>query len=80
MGNLWGVCLFFTRKEGLRDFCLVCGPGDVVKGPVLKYDWFPDLGALPRPTPYYPDAEPARLDLGSATRSGLWSPAPLRLS
>jgi len=29
---------------------------------------------------YYPNAEPARLDLGSATRSGLWSPAPLRLS
>ncbi|MGH3970697.1 MAG: hypothetical protein ACRDTV_21925, partial [Mycobacterium sp.] len=27
---------------------------------------------------YYPDATPARLDLGSATRSGLWSPAPLR--
>jgi arabinosyltransferase C len=29
-------------------------------------------------TPFYPNAEPARLDLGSATRSGLWSPAPLR--
>ncbi len=29
-------------------------------------------------TPYYRDAVPARLDLGSATRSGLWSPAPLR--
>ncbi|CAA0101991.1 putative arabinosyltransferase C [Mycolicibacterium vanbaalenii] len=46
----------------------------------LKYDWFRDWGALQRLTPYYPDAEPARLDLGSATRSGLWSPAPLRLS
>jgi arabinosyltransferase C len=29
-------------------------------------------------TPYYQDAAPARLDLGSVTRSGLWSPAPLR--
>ncbi|BBX19735.1 arabinosyltransferase [Mycolicibacterium duvalii] len=46
----------------------------------LKHDWFRDWGALQQLTPYYPDAEPARLDLGSATRSGLWSPAPLRLS
>ncbi|WP_370332860.1 arabinosyltransferase domain-containing protein [Mycolicibacterium hippocampi] len=46
----------------------------------LKHDWFRDWGSLQRMTPYYPDAEPARLDLGSATRSGLWSPAPLRLS
>ncbi|TRW88878.1 arabinosyltransferase [Mycolicibacterium sp. 018/SC-01/001] len=46
----------------------------------LKYDWFRDWGALQQLTPYYPGAEVARLDLGSATRSGLWSPAPLRLS
>ncbi|MGB3351224.1 MAG: arabinosyltransferase domain-containing protein [Mycobacterium sp.] len=46
----------------------------------LKNDWLRDWGALQRLTPFYPDAEPARLDLGSATRSGLWSPAPLRLS
>jgi arabinosyltransferase C len=46
----------------------------------LKYDWFRDWGALQQLTPYYPGAEAARLDLGSATRSGLWSPAPLRLS
>ncbi|UXA21008.1 arabinosyltransferase domain-containing protein [Mycobacterium sp. SMC-4] len=46
----------------------------------LKHDWFRDWGALQQLTPFYPDAEPARLDLGSATRSGLWSPAPLRLS
>ncbi len=46
----------------------------------LKYDWFRDWGALQQLTPYYPNAGPARLDLGSATRSGLWSPAPLRLS
>ena len=44
----------------------------------LRDDWFRDWGALQQLTPYYPDAEPARLDLGSATRSGLWSPAPLR--
>ncbi|ULE34908.1 arabinosyltransferase domain-containing protein [Mycobacterium sp. IDR2000157661] len=46
----------------------------------LKDDWFRDWGALQQLTPYYPDAEPARLDLDSTTRSGLWSPAPLRLS
>lgn len=46
----------------------------------LKHDWFRDWGALQQLTPYYPDAEPARLDLGSTTRSGLWRPAPLRLS
>jgi arabinosyltransferase C len=44
----------------------------------LKDDWFRDWGALQQLNPYYPNAQPARLDLGSATRSGLWSPAPLR--
>ena len=44
----------------------------------LKDDWFRDWGALQQLTPYYPDAKPARLILGTATRSGLWSPAPLR--
>ncbi|GJF13324.1 arabinosyltransferase A [Mycolicibacterium cyprinidarum] len=46
----------------------------------LKHDWIRDWGALQQLTPFYPNAEPARLDLGSETRSGLWSPAPLRLS
>ncbi len=46
----------------------------------LKDDWFRDWGALQRLTPWYPNAEPARLELGKTTRSGLWSPAPLRLS
>ncbi len=46
----------------------------------LKDDWFRDWGALQQLIPWYPNARPARLDLGSATRSGLWSPAPLRLS
>ncbi|MCV7223322.1 arabinosyltransferase domain-containing protein [Mycolicibacterium elephantis] len=44
----------------------------------MSDDWLRDWGALQKLTPYYPDAEPARIDLGSATRSGLWSPAPLR--
>ncbi|MGA8332344.1 MAG: arabinosyltransferase domain-containing protein [Mycobacterium sp.] len=44
----------------------------------LKDDWSRDWGSLQRLTPYYPNAVPARLDLGSVTRSGLWSPAPLR--
>jgi len=44
----------------------------------LNHDWFRDWGTLQRLTLYYPDAKPARLDLGSATRSGLWSPAPMR--
>ncbi|MCT7661593.1 arabinosyltransferase domain-containing protein [Mycobacterium deserti] len=46
----------------------------------LKDDWFRDWGELQQLIPYYPNAQRARLDLGSATRSGLWSPAPLRLS
>ncbi|GFG53845.1 arabinosyltransferase [Mycolicibacterium agri] len=44
----------------------------------LKDDWSRDWGELQQFTPYYRNAEPARLDLGSVTRSGLWSPAPLR--
>ncbi|MGD1240143.1 arabinosyltransferase domain-containing protein [Mycobacterium seoulense] len=44
----------------------------------LKDDWSRDWGSLQRLTPYYPDAQPARLQLGTATRSGLWNPAPLR--
>ncbi len=44
----------------------------------LNNDWYRDWGSLQRLTLYYPDAQPARLDLGSATRSGLWSPAPMR--
>ncbi len=40
----------------------------------LRDDWFRDWGSLQRLTPWYPDAEPARLDLGTAIRSGLWSP------
>ncbi|MDP9164678.1 MAG: arabinosyltransferase domain-containing protein [Actinomycetota bacterium] len=46
----------------------------------LKDDWFRDWGALQKLTPWYPNAQPARVDLGTATRSGLWTPGPLRLS
>ena len=46
----------------------------------LKYDWLRDWGALQQLTPFYPNAATARVELGTATRSGLWSPAPLRLS
>ena len=44
----------------------------------LKDDWSRDWGSLQRLTPYYPNAQPARLQLGTATRGGLWNPAPLR--
>ena len=44
----------------------------------LKDDWSRDWGSLQRFTPYDPGAQPARLELGTATRSGLWNPAPLR--
>jgi arabinosyltransferase C len=44
----------------------------------LKDDWSRDWGSLQRLTPYYPNAQPAVLQLGTATRSGLWDPAPLR--
>ncbi|BBZ72515.1 arabinosyltransferase domain-containing protein [Mycobacterium paraseoulense] len=44
----------------------------------LKDDWSRDWGSLQLLTPYYADAQPARLQLGTATRSGLWNPAPLR--
>ncbi|WP_085258358.1 arabinosyltransferase domain-containing protein [Mycobacterium saskatchewanense] len=44
----------------------------------LKDDWSRDWGGLQRLTPYYPSAQPAQLQLGTTTRSGLWNPAPLR--
>jgi arabinosyltransferase C len=46
----------------------------------LKDDWFRDWGALQRLVQFYPNAQPARLELGTATRSGWWSPGPLRAS
>ena len=44
----------------------------------LRGDWFRDWGALQKLALFYPTATPARLELGSAIRSGWWSPAPLR--
>ena len=46
----------------------------------LEGDWFRDWGALQRLVQFYPNAQPARLELGTATRSGWWSPGPLRAS
>jgi arabinosyltransferase C len=40
----------------------------------LRDDWFRDWGALQRLTPLYPNATAAELAVGTATRSGLWSP------
>ena len=44
----------------------------------LQDDIGRDWGALIRYTPYDDSVEPVRLELGTATRSGLWSPAPIR--
>jgi arabinosyltransferase C len=44
----------------------------------LRDDWFRDWGALQRLALFYPGAVPARLDRGTETRTGWWSPAPLR--
>lgn len=44
----------------------------------LSRDWGRDWGSLRRFETIV-DAEPARIDLGSATRSGLWSPGEIRI-
>ena len=46
----------------------------------LKDDWFRDWGSLQQLRQFYPNAKTAELELGTTTRSGLWSPAPLRPS
>ncbi|MGU3502739.1 arabinosyltransferase domain-containing protein [Mycobacterium sp. C31M] len=46
----------------------------------LRDDWFRDWGSLQQLRQWYPNAKPAELELGTATRGGLWSPAPLRTS
>ena len=43
----------------------------------LQGDIGRDWGALERYTPYDP-AVPAQIDYSTVTRSGLWSPAPIR--
>ena len=42
----------------------------------LKDDWFRDWGALQRLTPFYPNAEPARLDLGTRDPQRAVEPRP----
>jgi arabinosyltransferase B len=44
----------------------------------LSRDWGRDWGSL-RKFDTLVNADPARLDLGTATRSGLWSPGPIRI-
>ena len=41
-------------------------------------DWGRDWGSLERLTPYVPDEVPATLDVTETTRSGFWSPGPIR--
>ncbi|MGV9802973.1 arabinosyltransferase C-terminal domain-containing protein, partial [Mycobacterium sp. NPDC003449] len=43
----------------------------------LSDDWGRDWGSLRRLDTIV-DARPARIDLGTATRSGMWSPGPIR--
>ncbi|GAA2061239.1 arabinosyltransferase domain-containing protein [Williamsia deligens] len=44
----------------------------------LQDDIGRDWGSLIRYTPFADSVQPARLELSTATRSGLWSPAPIR--
>jgi arabinosyltransferase B len=44
----------------------------------LSHDWGRDWGSL-RKFDTIADAHPAQLDLGTATRSGLWSPGQIRI-
>ena len=44
----------------------------------LSRDWGRDWGSL-RKFDTVADARPAQLDLGTATRSGWWSPGPIRI-
>lgn len=44
----------------------------------LSHDWGQDWGSLRRFDTIV-DAQPAQIDLGEATRSGLWSPGPMRI-
>ena len=72
-----------TWEDGLNGGLL--GISDLllrqnVMATYLNRDWGRDWGSLRRfdTTPEAADAEPAVLDLGTATRSGLWSPGSIR--
>ncbi|TQM29433.1 arabinosyltransferase B [Nocardia bhagyanarayanae] len=45
----------------------------------LKDDWARDWGSLERYDQYDPNAKPARLETGTANRSGMWSPGDMRV-
>ncbi|WP_182347062.1 arabinosyltransferase domain-containing protein [Tomitella gaofuii] len=44
----------------------------------LEEDWKRQWGDLVRYDPRVPDAAPAHLDTGTATRSGMWTPGPIK--
>ncbi len=44
----------------------------------LDGDWRRDWGSLERFTPIVESAQPAQVDVEQITRSGLWSPGPIR--
>jgi arabinosyltransferase B len=44
----------------------------------LSHDWGRDWGSL-RKFDTVVDAQPAQIDLGTATRSGLWKPGRIRI-
>lgn len=44
----------------------------------LDHDWKRQWGDLVRYDPRVPDAVPARIDTGTAERSGLWTPGPIK--
>ncbi|CAM3243314.1 arabinosyltransferase domain-containing protein [Prescottella defluvii] len=44
----------------------------------LDQDWRRDWGSLERFTPIAPAAQPAEIDVEQTTRSGMWSPGPIR--
>ncbi|GAA4393108.1 arabinosyltransferase domain-containing protein [Tsukamurella soli] len=61
---------------GPLGWTLMSGKPDTV-ATYLDSDWSREWGALERYIPYVPDATPAHAELGSVTRSGMWSPGPI---
>ena len=55
-----------------------CCCGQHVMATYLSHDWGRDWGSL-RKFDTIVDAQPAQLDLGTATRSGLWKPGKIRI-
>ncbi|NMD62845.1 arabinosyltransferase [Nocardia globerula] len=45
----------------------------------LKNDWARDWGSLERYDRYFPNAVPAEVETGTATRSGMWMPGEMRV-